>query len=105
MFVSAATGGDVTHISKQSKAASDTSTDPIEAYPVRKSDVFIADIDDGTMADSFVDSGVYAYLDSSDPSKLDLTSSPPDGSGDVNIVGWDRKNTAKCYIQFKNTVS
>lgn len=101
VFVAAAAGDKIFGIVATAKPASDTSTDPIEVVPVRKSDIMEADVGTGTMSDAYVDSGTMADLKSGAASTVDLDTT---ANNDVEIVGWDGVNTAKVHVTFQNTV-
>ena len=102
VVVAAVSGDKIYGICKQAKAATDTSTDPLEVYPVRRDDVFKIDVGTGTMADSYVDTGTPVDLKSGAPTTIDLTASTND---DVELVGWDGSDTTVAYGKFTNTVS
>lgn len=93
----ATVGAPVEYLAKGTKAASDSATTAIEVTPIRTSDIFVADIGTGTMADAYV--GDTCDLKTGATSTLDITA---DVKHDVTIVGWDGVNTAKCYCKFNS---
>lgn len=94
----ATVGAPVEYMAQGTKASSDSATTAIEVVPIRTTDVFIADIGTGTMADAYV--GDTCDLKSGATHTLDITA---DVKHDVTIVGWDGVDTTKCYCTFNAT--
>jgi len=99
VFVALTPGHRAFGLVNTAKSASDTSTDPIEVTELRSDDVLVADIGTGTMADAYVDSNTEVDV-LAGALTLDITASATD---DCTIVGWDGKDTAKCYVTFNKT--
>lgn len=95
----ATSGAKAWYLAQGTKASSDSATTAIEVVPIRKSDIFLADIGTGTMADSYV--GSTCDFKSGATSTLDLTA---DTNHDVTIIGWDGVDTTKCLCVFTSTV-
>lgn len=90
-------GNTIWGVAQGTKVSTDSATTPIEITPVRKADIFVADVGTGTMADSYV--GSTCDLKSGATANIDLTA---DTNHDVLVVGWDGVNTAKAYVRFTN---
>lgn len=80
----------------QAKSVSDSSTDPIEWQPLRKSDVLVGTSESVTVDQTYVGDGARFGTD--------LSKWNVGGTNDLVIVGWDGYDSTKAHLVLKNTI-